>query len=393
MKSLSKIVFVLSFVFVAAVISAPAAACNVPVFRYALERWPVDPYLVVVIHKGPLDAESKKLVEKLEASIVGDLQVGQNFQLMMIDTAGELSEEDKQVLDAVKPKEFPFLFVQYPGSKLVDPSAYTGPLKANIVNGLADSPMRQEIAKHLLKGESVVWLLIEGGTKQVDDKAAKLLESELKRLEKTLKLPVLEATDDQFIDRDRGPELKLSFKMVRMSRKAAQEQMFIRLLQNYDPLKDDERAKPVVFSFFGRGRSMPAMIGKGINPQVIQQDATYLIGPCSCQIKQQNPGFDVLTQINWDGVIQGHYTLAEAMPKLTTASAAAGGSQTALQNLNIDPMATGPADNGKAKIVPTAGTSGPPVAAIWRNLGIVIGVGVVLVLIAGVSMRMRKGSV
>ncbi len=29
-------------------------ACNVPVFRYALERWDVDPYVFTLLHEGPL---------------------------------------------------------------------------------------------------------------------------------------------------------------------------------------------------------------------------------------------------------------------------------------------------------------------------------------------------
>ncbi|HUQ72324.1 MAG TPA: hypothetical protein VM165_22550, partial [Planctomycetaceae bacterium] len=30
-------------------------ACNVPVFRYALEHWRPDPYRLTVLHRGPLD--------------------------------------------------------------------------------------------------------------------------------------------------------------------------------------------------------------------------------------------------------------------------------------------------------------------------------------------------
>jgi len=30
-----------------------AHACQVPVFRYALERWTPDPYEAFVIHRGP----------------------------------------------------------------------------------------------------------------------------------------------------------------------------------------------------------------------------------------------------------------------------------------------------------------------------------------------------
>ena len=40
-------------------------ACSVPVFRYALELWPPDDYEVVLFSNGSLNAEQKKLLEKI----------------------------------------------------------------------------------------------------------------------------------------------------------------------------------------------------------------------------------------------------------------------------------------------------------------------------------------
>ena len=39
-------------VLLAFLLAVPARACNVPVFRYALERWPADRYEVTVFHRG-----------------------------------------------------------------------------------------------------------------------------------------------------------------------------------------------------------------------------------------------------------------------------------------------------------------------------------------------------
>ena len=46
-------------------VGIPLWACSVPVFRYALERWVSDPYLVVVFHRGELTEEQKTLVNRL----------------------------------------------------------------------------------------------------------------------------------------------------------------------------------------------------------------------------------------------------------------------------------------------------------------------------------------
>ena len=44
----------------------PACACNVPVFRYALQRWQPDPLEVLVLHRAPLDDAQVGLVDYLE---------------------------------------------------------------------------------------------------------------------------------------------------------------------------------------------------------------------------------------------------------------------------------------------------------------------------------------
>ncbi|HVR74728.1 MAG TPA: hypothetical protein VMT52_10370, partial [Planctomycetota bacterium] len=44
-----------------------AHACQVPVFRYALERWESSPYEVVLLHVGPLRAGEVSLLARLRA--------------------------------------------------------------------------------------------------------------------------------------------------------------------------------------------------------------------------------------------------------------------------------------------------------------------------------------
>ena len=60
-----------------------ARACNVPVFRYALERWKPSNYEAHVFHKGPLTPEQKKQVERLSAP-------GANLNVSVIDLGGKV---------------------------------------------------------------------------------------------------------------------------------------------------------------------------------------------------------------------------------------------------------------------------------------------------------------
>ena len=45
---------------------------------------------------------------------------------------------------------------------------------------------------------------------------------------------------------------------------------------------------------FGQGRALYALVGDGIKHETIDRAATFLIGKCSCEVREQNPGFDLL---------------------------------------------------------------------------------------------------
>src|SRR5437764_1129210 len=49
--------------------TGPLAACNVPVFRYALDRWRPQSFEVLVFHKGPLAAKEDAAADRLHAEL------------------------------------------------------------------------------------------------------------------------------------------------------------------------------------------------------------------------------------------------------------------------------------------------------------------------------------
>ena len=54
------------------VVVAPIVlACSVPVFRYALERWPPDAYEVLILHDGPLAERDQELLEAELTKLLG----------------------------------------------------------------------------------------------------------------------------------------------------------------------------------------------------------------------------------------------------------------------------------------------------------------------------------
>lgn len=360
-----------------------AEACNVPVFRYALERWLVDPYEVYVFHRGPLSEEDLKTVEGFEKKLDAFEPQSQPYFIETVDVDQEMSKRIKAFHDAAKPTEYPWMLVQYPKSLPTESAAYSGPFDKDDLASIFDSPLRQQIANEILKGESVVWLLIKSGNKDKDDTALRMLHEELAALKGELKLPELTADDDKYIDIDAGPKLRLSFKLLVVSRDDPKEKHFLQVLENWDRSVLQE-GEPVAFPFFGRARVLPALSGKHLNPQKLYDDCTYLIGPCGCQIKRDNPGYDVVSAVNWDGVITGQYTLSEALPRLTTVSAAA---VVPLDQPIVVPMVNAGAIEGNVSAnAKNATYEGSPMTSMLLTLGGAI----VLVVIITLLMQLRK---
>ena len=88
-----------------------AWACSVPVFRYALERWPADAYEVILFHRGPLTSEHQALARDLDPE-GGEGPSPANLEVRRVDLnadpAAEMVELKKQIpadlpLPAVRP--------------------------------------------------------------------------------------------------------------------------------------------------------------------------------------------------------------------------------------------------------------------------------------------------
>lgn len=45
---------------------------------------------------------------------------------------------------------------------------------------------------------------------------------------------------------------------------------------------------------------MYALVGPGINPEMIMKACAFIVGPCACEIKSDNPGFDLLLEADWE---------------------------------------------------------------------------------------------
>lgn len=250
-------------------------ACSVPVFRYALEHWEADAYRVTA-------------------------------------PAGAKLPENYVVTTGTEPK----LELRQPKSARNDAVIWSAPFSDANVAVLIDSPARKEIAERLGNGESAVWVFLESGDATKDTAALKTLEERLDYLGGVMNLPKL---DDQDIKNGLvsipGDGLRLAFSIVKVKRDDPAEAAFIAMLLASE---EDLRGfnEPMAFPIFGQGRALYALVGKGIRAETIDEAAQFLIGSCSCQVKEQNPGIDIAMAVDWKQMVKDQATPGQKLPEL-----------------------------------------------------------------------------
>ena len=289
----------------------PTSACDTPVYRYALEGWPPDPFVAFIFHKGELTEDQNEIVTVLRKAMESE-EAPTNIYVRPVDVSGELGKIDKGIWEAVKTESLPLVAITYPGLPNPEGVVWKSPLDLTSAKLILDSPVRHETATRLIRGETCVWILIESGKKDLDDAAVKLIETVPKEV------PSREAAPDPYGPPPEGEEdaepaskkWEMSSSVLRISRDNAAEAMLLKMLLGSEPdLYDKEyEGEPMAFPVFGRGRVLFALVGKGINRDNILMACEFLLGPCACEIKNLNPGTDMLIAANWDLV---HSTMLE----------------------------------------------------------------------------------
>lgn len=301
-------------------LSVSASACSVPVFRYALERWPAGYFNVLVFHRGELSAEQKAVTDWLGARADDPNRPG-NLAVALLD-GDALDANDpnltvpksvRALWESMKDKPLPRMVACYPSPPGRCFVAWSGDLTAEAARLLVDSPVRRKVFDRICKGDSAVWVLVESGDKAKDAAAAKLLTEELDRLAKLIPAP---AADDPYdTDESVGPKIRMGFSVLRVSRDDPAEATFVdMLLATESDLAEASRGEPTAFPIFGQGRVMFALVGKGINKSNLQEYAAFLCGACSCQVKEQNPGVDMLFAADWFAPFRGAPAVTAPLP-------------------------------------------------------------------------------
>lgn len=270
-------------------------ACSVPVFRYALERWHPDPYVIQLNYNTP---HTNKLSEILDTLRTFDYDY--SFIIEKIKTSGKS----------------PQINLLYPKISGLKTNVWEGPMTVNNIKKILDSPVRREIARRIIGGDSAVLLLLEGDNEKRNNEVAATLSKNISIIEEEIKLPheYADIPEEDLQIYDTNIVFKLS--MLGLSKTNSNDEILINMLTRFLPESIPKDSFPIVYPIFGRGRMLTAMFAKDVTARNLQGICEYIAGECSCEIKGQNPGIDLLFSVNWDSLIEPGINLDAMLPPL-----------------------------------------------------------------------------
>jgi len=302
-------------------------ACDTPVYRYAMYRWEPAPYQVYYFYKGAMDDKTEKLKEIIDAAENSEEKPA-NVMFMAVDLDKDpqlrsippyvkhdwLPRQEPAISSDLLDMPLPYMPIglepfarrELPSYQMVAPppyfmKMYSGELDEAEIAAFVDSPARRQIAKQLEGGKASVLVVLTGTDEAANRKAEEATNKVIQDLaagKVELYLPPSFAMDEGDTD-EAGPSIE--FGSVRVDRNDPKEYWFVEsLLSIEEDLRDEQWVdKPMVFFVFGRGRALPPCVGKGINEDNLLDYVYFVTGACSCTVKDQNPGMDMLFAYDW----------------------------------------------------------------------------------------------
>ncbi len=234
---------------------AVAASCNIPVFRFALERWKPDSCEVIVFHDGALSADDEKSVRNLEtASLAKDGDA--NLNLIRCDLNHNADQELNDLWLSVKEKtdaKLPVLVARSLKGRGKTINHWHGSLQEARTIGLIESPIRADLSKRLQSGDAIVWLLLTSADGEKTAAVRELLRQQCKELPDKVELP--EGIGLPGSELYSEVPLLLQFSVLEINPDDPKEQYLVRQLQGFHA-ESATVGEPLVVPVFGRGRAL-----------------------------------------------------------------------------------------------------------------------------------------
>lgn len=277
-------------------------ACKTPVYKYAILNWAErDYYQILRIYDSTkkqidIDPEVKKQFEGKEYIT--------NVGIVPIDISQDLNsmygEDFKTFLNEhMGDKQPPFHIIMNPRKTVI----YKGDLKSTDIPSLIMSPKRKELAEKLSIG-NIMLILVESKDQEKNKKALTEIKNGIKKAI-DIELDIRSQGEDPSappIDKKTLKPITMDF--VSVNPTDANETWFYKqMLKVNTRMKEDD--EPKLFGIVGRGFVFDqCLAGETLTEEQIVNMVIFLSGPCSCTVKAENGGVDILTSWDWDKTIK-----------------------------------------------------------------------------------------
>jgi len=225
-------------------------ACTTRVSEWVLLNSTPHQYSLVYFHKGSVSESVKKQNQELAEGISTS-----NIQFTTVSRQ-EIAE--------------PYYGLYY------EDRFFSKYKTADNLRGLTSSPLREKVADELMAGKLCVMLYLKTDHKEKDERGLDILNRTI----------------------ESSPFGKI-ITVVELSRNSSEERHFASLLLNVeDDLRDIQ--EPMLFGIFGRFKALEPLLGRGISEENINLMIDYFTAECSCLIKDDLPGTDILSPDQWE---------------------------------------------------------------------------------------------
>lgn len=225
-------------------------ACTTKVSEWVLLNSVPDKYLLVYFHKNEISETTKK----------------QNSEIEIQLKSANVSLKTVQRPSIEKP-----FYALYYNNRLIAEYASKKEL-----TGIASSPLREVIAKELMAGKLCVLLYLKCGEIEKDEMGLEVVN----------------------ISVEESPYGSVT-RIVELDRDNADESELVSMLLNVESdLKQIN--EPMLFGVFGKFRALEPLLAKGISQDNINLMLNFLTADCSCLIKDDLPGMNILFNASWE---------------------------------------------------------------------------------------------
>src|SRR6056297_327420 len=296
-----------------------ATACNIPVFRYALERWKPDSWVLIVFHDQQFSAEQEQVIQRLRDRSDPE-ESSANIDLHVVDVVADADDPRISLWQQIRERAdadqasagtsdserqtagLPHVLVRTKLGRGQWINHWRGPLTKDLTKQILDSPVRVELRDRLLKGDSIVWLMLRSTDETRNEAVRRRIADRSTALAKTIQLP--EGIGLPGSELYAEVPLVLKFSLLEIDPADPKEAFLVGLLSGFDP-QAHAAGDPLLVPVFGRGRALEVIPATTLSDPLIDDLTMYLSAACSCQVKEQNPGFDLLIHADWESELFG----------------------------------------------------------------------------------------